>query len=60
MSRKDERRRLDNIEDWMDASIQRIKKFTKKSKERLITAASNSNGNIKTNRKKQYRYLSHA
>ena len=51
MSRKEGRRGLASIEDCVGASQQGLKKYTKKSKERLITAACNSNGNIKINRK---------
>ena len=40
-----------SIENYEDATIQGLEKYTKKSKERLITAASNSNGNSKTNKK---------
>ena len=39
-----------SIEDSMDATIQGLKDYIKKSKERLITTASTSNTNIKTNR----------
>ena len=48
---KEGRRGLTSIVDCVDATIQKLKKYTKKSKERLITAASNSNVNIKTNSK---------
>ena len=44
---------LISIEDCMYTSIQGLKKYTKKSKERLITAASNRNGNIGTSKKQQ-------
>ena len=37
----------------MDASIQGLEKYIKKSNERLITAASNSNGNKKQIEKQQ-------
>ena len=47
MSRKEGRRGLASIEDCVDTSVQGLKKCTKKNKERLITAASNSNGNCK-------------
>ena len=50
-SRKEGRRALASIEDYVDSSIQRLEKYIKKSKELLITAASISNSNIMTNRK---------
>ena len=40
---------LTSIEDCVDASIQRLEEYIEKSKERLITAASNSD--IRLNRK---------
>ena len=46
-------RGLASIEDCVSASMQRFEDYTKKSKERLITAASSSNGNRKTKRKQQ-------
>ena len=48
VSRK--RRTRASIEDCVEASIRRLKGYIKKSKERLMTAASNSNDNIRTNR----------
>ena len=48
---KKRRRKIFTItEEWIDASVE---KCAKKSKERLITAASNNNGNIRPNRKKK-------
>ena len=48
VSRKKKRvKRLANIEDGIDASIQELKDY----KEKLITAVSNSIGNIRPNRK---------
>ena len=49
VSRKEEGRGLTNIENCGDASIQGLEEYIKKSKERPITAAINSNGNLKTN-----------
>ena len=49
VSRKKEGRGLCRIENWMDGSIQGLKDYIKKNKERLITVASNSNDNIRTN-----------
>ena len=46
-------RELNSVEDYVDALIQRSKKCIKKNKERLNTAASHSNPNIRTNRKKK-------
>ena len=43
MSRKEIEKELANIEDYVDAKIEGHKKFSTKSKERLITVASNSN-----------------
>ena len=40
-----------SIEDCVDASTQRPELYIKNSKERLITAANNSNGNKKSHRK---------
>ena len=51
MSRKKGKRGLNCIEDHVDTSIQGHQEYMKKIKERLIRAASNSNGNIMTNRK---------
>ena len=45
------RKRLASIEDCVDASIQGLKEYIKKNKERLITVANNSIGNIIPNRK---------
>ena len=42
---------LANIEDCVDVSIQRLEDYIKMSKERLIRAARNGIGNIRTNRK---------
>ena len=50
VSRKAGVRGLANIDDYVDASTQSLKEHIKMSKERLITAANNSNGNIRTNR----------
>ena len=44
-------RRLPATENFVEASMQGLEDYIKKVKERLITAASNCNGN-KTNRKK--------
>ena len=49
--RKEERRGLGSIVVCVDAIIQGFKKYTKNSKERLITVASNSNVNQKRNNK---------
>ena len=46
VSRKEGRKGLASIEDCIDAAIQRLKDNIKKCKERLITAANNSIGNI--------------
>ena len=43
MSRKERRKGLTSIEDCMDATFRRLEEYTEKSKERLITAASNNN-----------------
>ena len=51
VSRKEGEREFTNIEDCIDASIQRLKKNTKMNKEILITAANNSNGNVKNKQK---------
>ena len=50
MSRREEGRGQASIEDYVDASIRGLEDYIKNSKERLITAASNSSGNIRTNR----------
>ena len=44
-----------NTEDCVDATIQGLKEYAKKSKERLITTANNSNGNITTIKPKEKR-----
>ena len=49
-SRKEGIRGLASIEHSVGASIRKIEDYIKKSKERLITAASNSTDNIMTNR----------
>ena len=52
VSRKEGGRGLTCTEDCVDASIQGFEEdYIKKSKERQITAASNSIGNIRTDRK---------
>ena len=51
VSRKDRGRGLASIEDSINASIEGLQKYSKKSKEKLITAAINNDGIIKTNRK---------
>ena len=53
LSRKEEETGLVSIEIWANGSIQRLEKCTTKNKERLITVASKSNGNIRQNSKKQ-------
>ena len=50
VSRKEGGRKRAYIKDCGDATIQGLKEFIKKSKERQFTATSNSNGNIGTNR----------
>ena len=50
VSRKEGGRGLVNIEDCVDATIQALEEYTQKSKERLITAARNSNINIWTSK----------
>ena len=47
-SRKGGGRELASIEDYEDASVQELKEYIKKSKERLITAVNDSNGNMRT------------
>ena len=49
VSRKEGGRGLISIEDSMDASIQRVEDYIKKSKERLITETRKSTDNIKIN-----------
>ena len=41
-----------NIEDCVEASIQAFGKYNKKSKERQIAVASNSNGSMRTKQQK--------
>ena len=43
---------LASIEDCIDTSIQGLKRYTKKSQERLIIAANSSNNKIKTEKPK--------
>ena len=50
ISRKEGRRGLASIEDSVDASIQRLKDYIEKHRERLITATRKDTGNTKTNR----------
>ena len=49
-SRK-EGRGLTRTDDCVDATIQGLEEYTKESKERMITAANNSKGNITTSDK---------
>ena len=49
MSRKEEEKRLASIENCVNESMQGIENYMKKSEEKLITAISNSVGNIRTN-----------
>ena len=51
ISRKDEINVNVIIEDYVEASIQGVEDYIKKSKEKLIKAAKNSIGNVSTNRK---------
>ena len=51
MSRKVGGKGLVSIEDSVDVTIQGLKEYTKKNKERWITVASNSNGNIRSTEK---------
>ena len=51
VSRKEGGRCLANIEDCVEATIQGLEEYTKKSKDRLLMAANNSRCNIWTNRK---------
>ena len=44
-------KRLASIEDYIDETIQRLKEYAKKPKNRLISAASHSNSNIRSQRK---------
>ena len=48
--KKKETRKLDNIEICVDVSIQAFEKYSKKSKERLITSTMISNTNVRENR----------
>ena len=50
MSRKEGGKGLASIEDSLDASMQQLKDYIKKSKGRLITATRNIADNINTNR----------
>ena len=50
VSRKEGGRGFSSMKDSVDVSIQGLKDYIKKSKEGLITAASNSNDNIRTNK----------
>ena len=50
VSRKEGGRGLTCIEGSVDVSIQKLKDYRKKSKERLITEMRNYKGNIKINR----------
>ena len=45
MTRKEERRGLARIEDYVDTSIQGLNEYLEKSKDGLITATCNNNGN---------------
>ena len=47
---KQEVRGLVRIEDCVDAAIKGLENYIKKSKERQITAANNSNGNRESNK----------
>ena len=49
VSREEGGRGLTSIEDRVDSSIRAFKDYIKRSKDRLIIAASNSNYNIRTN-----------
>ena len=44
--RKEGGRDLANIEDYVEATIQQLEEYTKKSKDRLLMAANNSRCNI--------------
>ena len=50
VSRKEGRKRLDSIEDSMDALIRGLKDYLKKIKERLIIVTNKSTDSIRTNR----------
>ena len=59
VSRKRGERGLISIDDWIDETIQGLEEYTKNSKKRLITAASNSNYNLRLenrNEKKKQLY----
>ena len=51
ISRKEVDRELTSIDDYVDASIQGLDKYIKNNRERSITTAYNSIGNISTSRK---------
>ena len=51
VSWKEGGRGLISVDDCIGAKIEELVEYTKKTKERLITAAKNSNDIIKTNRK---------
>ena len=51
MYQERKREGLANIEDCVEATIQQLEDYTKKSKGRLLMAANNSRCNIWTNRK---------
>ena len=51
MSRKEVRRGLANVEDFIDAKILGLEGYIRKSKERLISAANDIDRSVKTNRK---------
>ena len=50
MSRKEGRRGIASIKNYLAASIRGLKDYMKKRKERLITAANNISDNIRTKR----------
>ena len=52
--RKEGRRKLESIEDYVEETIQGLKEYTQKNFERLITTASKSNNNM-INRKAKMR-----
>ena len=51
VSRNERRRGLASFEDNVDASIKELKENIKKSNDRLITVASDSTDNVRTNKK---------
>ena len=53
VSREEGGRGLARIKDCVDASIQGLEEYINKSKRRQVTAANNSNSNIRTNRTKK-------